>query len=73
MAKDMATRVAESFASRLSGIDNSIKKDNPVGFGKENLAPVDYKKKLLGMSKEQRLAEIESRGIDVVANALRDE
>jgi hypothetical protein len=73
MAKDMSTLVAEAFAERLNGVDKSIRADNPVGFGKERLAPNEYKKRLLNMTKQERIAEIDSRGIDVVANALRDE
>ena len=73
MAKDMSTMVAEPLADRLNAVDKSIRGDNPVGFGKEQQAPNDYKKRLLAMSKEERVAEIDSRGIDVVANALRDE
>ena len=72
-SKDMATRVAEGFAQRLSNITDSIKESNPVGFGQEELTAEQYRKRILAMSREERLAEIESKGIDVVTNAMRTE
>ena len=72
-SKDLSTRVAENFARRLSNVSNAIKRDNPVGFGQEELTPEQYRKRVLGMSREQRLAEIDDKGIDVVTNAMRTE
>ncbi len=69
-SKDLSTRVAENFAQRLSNVSNAIRRDNPVGFGQEELTADQYRKRILGMSKEQRLAEIDAKGIDVVAAAM---
>lgn len=69
-SKDLSTRVAENFAQRLSNVSNAIKRDNPVGFGKEEFTPEQYRKRVLGMSKEQRLAEIDAKGIEFVAAAM---
>ncbi len=72
--KDMSTRVAEEFAAGLAAIEDSIREDNPVGFGLEQLDAKAYRKKLLRMSKEEREAEVATRGgIETVAEALREE
>ena len=72
--KDMSTLVAEEFAGSLAAIEDSIRGDNPVGFGLEQLDPKAYRKKLLNMSPEERKAEIETRGgIEAVATALRED
>jgi hypothetical protein len=68
--KDNSTLIAESFSAVLTGIQGRIKNENPVGFGQEEVSPNEYKKRLLGMSKAERISEIDKYGLDAVADAL---
>ena len=70
--KDNSTLIAESFSAVLTGIQGRIKNENPDGFGQEEVSPNDYKKRLLGMSKAEKLAEIDKHGIESVTDALRE-
>lgn len=71
-SKDPSTRVGEGLSELLSNIQDSIKGENPVGFGQEVLSPQEYKKRLLAMSPGERMKEMETRGIDAVTDALRE-
>lgn len=68
---DPATQAADELSDFLTAVAGSIKGENPVGFGKQRLTAKEYKKRLMGMSREERLAEINERGIDTVTEALR--
>jgi hypothetical protein len=69
--KDDSTMAAEALSEILSGVENSIKENNPIGFGQERLNSQQYQKRLLSMSRQERMLEIQTRGIDAVTNALR--
>jgi hypothetical protein len=70
--KDTSTLVAEGLSNVLTGIQGRIKEENPVGFGQEEVSASDYKKKLLGMSKAEKMSEIDRHGIEAVTDALRE-
>ena len=69
--KDPSTLVAEGLSRVLTGVQGRIKNDNSVGFGQEEISPVDYIKRILGMTREEKMAEIDRHGIDTVTDALR--
>ena len=69
--KDDSTLAAEGFSEILSGIEDSIRENNPIGFGQERLNAQQYQKRLLAMSRQERMLEIQTHGIDAIANALR--
>jgi hypothetical protein len=71
-SKDPSTRVAEGFSRVLTRVQKKIKAKNSIGFGQEEIDANEYKKRLLGMSKAERMAEIDSRGIEAVTEALRN-
>jgi len=68
--KDDSTLAAEGFSEILSGIENSIKENNPIGFGQERLNAQQYQKRILSMSKQERMMEMEKIGIDGITEAL---
>ena len=69
--KDDSTLAAEGFSEILSGIEDSIRENNPIGFGQERLNAQQYQKRLLAMSRQERMREMQTHGIDAIANALR--
>ena len=69
--KDDSTLAAEGLSDILMGIENSIKENNPIGFGQERLNAQQYQKRLLAMSRHERMLEMQTHGIDAIANALR--
>ena len=71
-SKDQTTRAAEGFSNVLTRIHGSIKAKNSIGFGQEEIDANEYKKRLLGMTKAERMAEIDTRGIEAVTEALRN-
>ena len=68
--KDDSTLAAEGLAEILSGIEESIKENNPIGFGQERLNAQQYQKRILSMSKQERMMEMEKIGIDGITEAL---
>ena len=69
--KDDSTLAAEGLSNILSGIEDSIKENNPIGFGQEHLNAQQYQKRILSMSKQERMMEMENVGIDGITEALR--
>ena len=69
--KDDSTLAAEGLSEILSGIEESIKENNPIGFGQERLNAQQYQKRILSMSKQERMMEMEKIGIDGITEALR--
>ena len=69
--KDDSTLAAEGFSEILSGIEDSIRENNPIGFGQARLNAQQYQKRLLAMSRQERMLEMQTHGIDAIANALR--
>ncbi len=69
--KDDSTLAAEGFSEILSGIEDSIRENNPIGFGQERLNAQQYQKRILSMSKQERMMEMENVGIDGITEALR--
>tara|TARA_R100001244_G_scaffold86412_1_gene65996 strand:- start:62 stop:301 length:240 start_codon:yes stop_codon:yes gene_type:complete len=69
--KDDSTLAAEGLSNILSGIEDSIKENNPIGFGQERLNAQQYQKRILSMSKQERMMEMENVGIDGITEALR--
>jgi len=69
--KDDSTLAAEGLSEILSGIEDSIKENNPIGFGQERLNAQQYQKRILSMSKQERMMEMENVGIDGITEALR--
>ena len=70
--KDQTTRVAENFSAILTRVQGSIKTKNSIGFGQEEIDANEYKKRHLGMTKAERIAEIDTHGIEAVTEALRN-
>lgn len=70
--KDDSTLAAEGLSEILSGIEESIKENNPIGFGQERLNAQQYQKRILSMSKQERMMEMEKIGIDGITEALRE-
>ena len=68
--KDDSTLAAEGFSEILSGIEDSIRENNPIGFGQERLNAQQYQKRILSMSKQERMMEMEKIGIDGITEAL---
>lgn len=68
--KDDSTLAAEGLSEILSGIEESIKENNPIGFGQERLNAQQYQKRILSMSKQERMMEMEKIGIDGITEAL---
>ena len=72
-SKDPSTQVAEGLSKVLSGIEDVVRENNPIGFGQEELSAKQYRQRILAMSKQERMDEMETRGIDVFMEALGEE
>ena len=69
--KDDSTLAAEGLSDILTGIEKSIRETNPIGFGQERLDGKQYQKRILSMSRQERMLEMQNVGIDGITEALR--